>query len=335
MNFEDPEEQLQDGMATPFDPEAVAPYCESKKFRAGDTLRHRGKYYRNLFLITDGIVEVRVAPYGRELDLIECKAGSPIGEIGFLRGCPATANVVAKTDVSVFAISDADLYVIEERDPELAVRLSRFLGATLEERVDGDQQLADLSGALAKPQGVEIVMCRSDNMLEEAQRLRYRVYCDELGRQSPHADHTAKTIRDDFDDFGQTFLAIRSGETVGTIRGNVSNEGQLGLLEDLYGMSASRFHPEKTCIATKFIVSKSERGGGVDLNLCAAVVGYAIEQELREAYIDCIPRLLPYYKFMRFKVTAEKFLHYENGPSYPMVLDLKRDGRRLTDGFGP
>ncbi len=324
-----------DSAAAPFDPELLEPYCKRQVFKTGDVLRQRGRYYRDLFLLTEGVVDVQLARAGDKGNMIERTTGAPIGEIGFLSGRAASADVVAKTTVCAFVISDADLYAIEAADGALAVKLSRYLGATLEERLAEDQLPGGLSGALTPMPDIEMLMCRTDEMMQEAQHLRYRVYCEELGRDSPYADHKAKIIRDDLDDFGHTFVARRNNETVGTIRGNLPTEGHIGLLEDLYGMSGSQFHPSASCIATKFIVSRSERGGDVAMRLFGAITGYAVDQNVREAYIDCVPALLPYYRSMGFRIAAEKFLHYENGPSHPLVLDVTKHGKRLSGAFGP
>ena len=51
------------------------------------------------------------------------------------------------------------------------------------------------------------------------------VYCEELGRSSPYADHDRKVIRDNLDDFGHTFIAVDDGKTIGTLRANLAASG--------------------------------------------------------------------------------------------------------------
>jgi hypothetical protein len=55
---------------------------------------------------------------------------------------------------------------------------------------------------------------------------------------------------------------------------------------------------------------------------------------VKECYIDCIPALLPYYKAIGFKIVGQQFFHRENGPSYPMMVDLVRHGERLSRDAG-
>jgi hypothetical protein len=156
------------------------------------------------------------------------------------------------------------------------------------------------------------------------------VYCEELKRQSPYADHEARTISDPLDEFGHTFLALEEGQTIGTLRGNLPAEGSVGIYEELYGMRNSPHHPKATSVCTKFIVRKSKRGGPAAMKLISAIVRFGLHHGVRECYIDCVPMLLPYYRALGFKVAGRKFFHRENGPSVPMVLDVARHGRRLS-----
>jgi predicted GNAT family N-acyltransferase len=182
--------------------------------------------------------------------------------------------------------------------------------------------------------GIDVLLCQNNEMLESAQRLRYSVYCEELKRQSPYADPAKKIIADALDRTGHTFVAVEKGETIGTVRVNMCSEGPLGVLEALYGMRASKHHPQATAVCTKFIVKKSKRGGPTSLALISAVARYGMRHSIQEAYIDCVPALLPYYRAIGFTRVGDAFLHQENGPSYPMLLDVAKHGNRLSNQPG-
>jgi hypothetical protein len=181
---------------------------------------------------------------------------------------------------------------------------------------------------------IGVVLCCDQRMLERAQRLRYDVYCTELGRPSPHADHGRRLISDDLDEFGHTFVAIQTGETIGTLRTNFAKEGDLGILEEVYGMRQSKHHPGHTAICTKFIVARARRGSLAFVRLVVAWLDYVTRKGVRECYIDCIPGLVPFYERFEFKPAAASFLHCENGLSVPLMLDLTRHGHALCDRFG-
>ncbi len=66
------------------------------------------------------------------------------------------------------------------------------------------------------------------------------------------------------------------------------------------------------------------------MRLIAAMVRLGRQYDMKECYADCIPALLHYYKAIGFSVSADKFIHRENGLSYPLRLDLVRHGAKLS-----
>jgi predicted GNAT family N-acyltransferase len=315
-------------------PKLLGSVCGQVRFKTGDVLRQKGQHYRDMYVITDGCVDVDPEISRGAGKRVVSGVGSPIGEIGFLRGCPATATVIARTATAALVIDDPALASLEHEQPALTAHLLRHLAETAEERTSYNLTWSSTPTAYTGSQTTEVYLCRNTDMLEQAQRLRYEVYCQELGRQSPYADHDKKIIADHLDDAGQVFIAVEAGETIGTLRGNTSSESPLGILEELYGMRRSAHHPDATAICTKFIVKKSKRGGPASMKLIAAMVRYGIRNHVKQCYIDCIPALLPYYKAIGFTITGEKFFHRENGPSHPMMLDLVRYGARLSHEAG-
>jgi CRP-like cAMP-binding protein len=302
--------------------------CRKVRFGARDVLREAGQHYRDMYLITEGTVVVQY----RRSRAAQWGAGSPIGEIEFLRGRCATVTVTARTATEALVIDDGTLARLGAEHTRLSARLLRHLAQTAEETSGRNQKSA--SGAAAYPQGraIEVYLCRNQEMLERAQRLRYEVYCKELGRDSPYADHRRGIVADDLDRFGHTFIAVQGGETIGTLRGNRPSEGSLGTLDEIYGMRTSLCYPTAASVCTKFIVKKAKRGGAAALKLIAAMVRYGLRQNVRECYVDCIPPLLPYYRAIGFEICGSEFLHPENGPSHPLLLDLAKHGPRLSRG---
>jgi hypothetical protein len=59
-------------------------------------------------------------------------------------------------------------------------------------------------------------------------------------------------------------------------------------------------------------------------------VRYGVERGVKECYVDCVPRLVPYYKAMGFVPAGRRFMHRENGPSDPLKLDVVKYGKRLS-----
>lgn len=317
----------------PIEADLLQRFCKTVRFHDGDVMRQRGLHYKDMYWIVDGCVDVEI-----EGGVVSDKplvrfAGSPVGEIGFLRGQPATATVTARDNTVALAIDDAVLARIERENPALYARLLQVLGDFADRRTS--ESLTMNLGPMAQGgDDIEVRLCRTPEMLEAAQRLRYDVYCRELGRDSPYADHARGLIADALDNTGNTFVAVEGSDIVGTLRANLSRDAPLGAIEELYGMNASPAHPKATGICTKFIVRKANRRGPAAVKLIGALTRFGIRNDITECYIDCIPALLPYYKAMGFRICGPAFFHRENGLSHPMQLDLMRYGRRLGKEFG-
>jgi predicted GNAT family N-acyltransferase len=304
-------------------------------FQPGDVLRQKGVHYRDMLLTTAGEFEVDFETEEETTKETLSGPGIPIGEIGFLRGTAARATVKALSPGTAILIDDSALEKLEHDQPKVASRFLHRLAQVADERTSFNFVTTKRGPAYAKGSNIQVLICRTDEMLKRAQRLRYEVYCEELGRKSPYADHAQRTVADDLDVFGNTFVAVDGDELLGTLRTNEAALGPLGILEDLYGMSKSLHHPRATAVCTKFVVRKSKRGGATAFKLIAAVVRYGLRRQVKECYIDCIPSLLPYYKAMGFVPCGQRFLHRENGPSDPLFLDLDKHGKRLSAEMGP
>jgi hypothetical protein len=230
-------------------------------------------------------------------------------------------------------IDDSAFGRLEHEQPALMTQFLQTLAQIADERMNYNLTQTSEASYAAAP-AIEIQLCRGADMLRAAQRLRYEVYCEELGRKSPYADHDKKIITDDLDSFGYTFLAVEADELIGTLRVNSPSEGSLGVLEELYGMRASANHPYATVICTKFIAKKSKRRSPAAIKLISAATKYGVRTMWKECHIDCIPALLPYYKAMGFRIAGLRFFHRENGPSVPMKLDVLKHGAKLAGEFG-
>jgi len=299
-------------------------------FEPGEILRQKGQHYTDMYLIVDGSVAVDRQTDGVP-EVVVAGSGSPIGEIGFLRGASATATVTARTATVALVIDGSTLACMEQQQPLLAVQVLRQLASIADERTSANLVLDSTTKAFTLDPDIDILLCQNAKMLESAQRLRYKVYCEELQRRSPFADHEKKIIADDLDRSGHTFVAVKKGEAIGTGRVNIPWEGSVGVLEELYGMAASKYFPRGTAVITKFIVSKSHRGGPTSIKLIAAFARFTVRNSIKEVFIDSVPALLPYYKAIGFRPGREPFLHQENGLSHPLVLDNVKYGKKLSN----
>src|SRR5437763_11730156 len=72
----------------------LQPFCRPMRFEAGEMLRRKGQYYREMFLLSRGCIEIDREVSSNAPNLMVSLPGCPIGDIACFRGCSATARVV-------------------------------------------------------------------------------------------------------------------------------------------------------------------------------------------------------------------------------------------------
>jgi predicted GNAT family N-acyltransferase len=312
------------------EPAPLSSFCREVSFAPGDLLRTKGKLSVDMYVLTAGEVEVSLGAADHAASVIVADLGAPIGEIGFLTGVPATATVKARSNVTALYIDNVVWRRLERERPEFAAGFYRQLAEVAEGRQSCNVLFEEPHGKPQPERALNIIICQRADQLLEAQRIRYQIYCEELGRTSPYADASKRLIKDELDETGHVLLALEEGVPVATLRMNMAREGRLDVLEDLYGMKSSPHHPQNTGVCTKFIVKKANRLGQASFKLMSTAVDMAQRYAIKDCYIDCIPELKPFYMSLGFAQSAPPFLHRENGRSIPMRLDIERYAKRIS-----
>jgi CRP/FNR family cyclic AMP-dependent transcriptional regulator len=78
---------------------------QSEKYKAGEVIIHEGEENRDLYVLSEGTLEVSVSDKSKKIVVSEINPPEILGEISFLNGSPRTATVSAKTDVEIFILS--------------------------------------------------------------------------------------------------------------------------------------------------------------------------------------------------------------------------------------
>lgn len=125
--------------------ERVEVACDAPLIKQGDSSD-------SMFIIEHGRVSVYLrlgdttAAGGRRLRLRTFTVGTVVGEMGLYTGAPRAADVVADVPTRALKLSGAQVAVLEERRPELANKLHRFVVRSLAQRLAGaNAQLNALS----------------------------------------------------------------------------------------------------------------------------------------------------------------------------------------------
>jgi len=76
-------------------------FGETVTFKAGETILREGDDSRDIYALTDGIIEISMKDGKGNYILNEMHPPDLLGEISFLEGSPRGATAIAKTDVEV------------------------------------------------------------------------------------------------------------------------------------------------------------------------------------------------------------------------------------------
>jgi uncharacterized protein len=118
---------------------------EAKTFHVGEPIVRTGDPGEELYVILNGRAEVSASDGTGRQQLAELKRGDVFGEMGFVRGSPRAADVVASTDVEVLAVDQRFLERVQRRYPRIAskvfLNLTRILSNTVE-RLDRELMAA-------------------------------------------------------------------------------------------------------------------------------------------------------------------------------------------------
>ncbi len=78
---------------------------ESRTCQPDEVIVHKGEKNRDLFFLTEGLVEISTEEQDGNIVLNQITAPNIFGEIAFLFGFPRTATAIAKTEVKIFILS--------------------------------------------------------------------------------------------------------------------------------------------------------------------------------------------------------------------------------------
>ena len=117
---------------TPNDWSLVADKASRVQFRKGQILVQRGKTTNGVYLLLKGTARVQIAT---QVVSLEIGPGEICGEMSFLEGSAASANVVAREDVEAYHLDRATLECLFEIFPHLASRFYRSLATNLSRRL--------------------------------------------------------------------------------------------------------------------------------------------------------------------------------------------------------
>jgi SulP family sulfate permease len=111
-------------------------YLERMEVEKGDYIMHQGDQPDEMYFIEAGLVSAQLElPDGIIMRLRSMRGGTTVGEMGMYLGNTRTASVLAERTSIVYRLSKSALEKMEERDPEVAALLHRWIASLLAERL--------------------------------------------------------------------------------------------------------------------------------------------------------------------------------------------------------
>lgn len=115
----------------------LANYLERRELAAGDTLYAQGGPSDTFDLVASGSVAVTLCdPDGRDVRVRRMSGHTVVGEMGFFRGLPRAASVIAERPSVVYVITRAAYQRMLDQEPELGAHFLQFIVRALSDRVE-------------------------------------------------------------------------------------------------------------------------------------------------------------------------------------------------------
>jgi hypothetical protein len=183
---------------------------------------------------------------------------------------------------------------------------------------------------------MDIIEHRPGDDLSDVLSFRYGVYLDELGWESPEADHDRRELGDELDRYAVVHSLVERGQIVGTLR--TVCVADLPSLDPVASKGVrdgvERFGADAVVTTSRFMLSAHLRGGTSVLRLIKACQQYLSQRGVRLNYGDCSPQLLPFYEHMGYRRFAPAFNDPGYGWKFPILM-VVADKERMTEVRSP
>ena len=114
---------------------------EEKTYQPGEIIIQEGETSRDLFFLTEGVVEISIKDEDGTFIINEIEPPQILGEISFLNGSPRTATAKAKTQVGIFVLKHE---ILKEQVIKLPAWLKPLLSTLISRIRSRDKKIVEL-----------------------------------------------------------------------------------------------------------------------------------------------------------------------------------------------
>jgi sulfate permease, SulP family len=115
----------------------IASYMERQELNHGEFLFRQGEPGDSVVLQASGSVAITIIDeHGRPIRLRRMVGHTVVGEMGFYRGVPRTASVVAEEPTVIYRLRRAAFDKMQDEDPTAAAALHKLIIRLLSDRLE-------------------------------------------------------------------------------------------------------------------------------------------------------------------------------------------------------
>jgi N-acyl-L-homoserine lactone synthetase len=175
--------------------------------------------------------------------------------------------------------------------------------------------------AEATAPGIVIKLAETAEEREQAFRLRYETYVEEINLLTSIADHSTRRLADAYDEHSTLLLAEADGQPVGTMRLTFGVDGPFSA-EFLQTYAMDAFFPvvarEEMAVVTRFTVREAHRGTVTPFQLIVEAARIALKRNVELVFCDCQPHLMSQWSGLGFR----PYRHTINDPVFGLAIPL-------------
>ncbi|MBA2653492.1 MAG: GNAT family N-acetyltransferase [Gammaproteobacteria bacterium] len=175
---------------------------------------------------------------------------------------------------------------------------------------------------------IKVRLVTDPQELEEVYRFRYKVLID-INRFPDSMNHETKQLEDSVDKKSYILAAFDNDKMVGTLRflkfsDILPEENKFDCRHNIFRFE--NVSPKNSVEIGRYIVEKDyeKHGVGVQLMKETLILQSKYDPHVEYVFIEVYECLVPYYKFLNFKVFSDPvYVEAYNDSLVPMVLEVK------------
>lgn len=171
---------------------------------------------------------------------------------------------------------------------------------------------------------IVIVPVKGERELNLVGRLRYAVTVDEMRLKMAYADHSRRLVLEPLDRTGHVLAAFARGRVVGTVRGNLLAQSDIGHYYESYAIGQFPAGVRALLsITTRLAIDRAYRGGGLFMRLADAMYRHYLQEGVTVDVIDCRKPLVTYFFRLGYRVHKPDLEHPEFGDVAVLYLAVE------------